>query len=944
MDIRLLGEVELRAAGHPTELGTPRQQAVLAALAVDAGRPVPIETVIDRVWGEAPPPEVRNVLYSHLSRIRRVLRRAGTGGPGGSVARRPAGYLLDVDPDVVDLHRFRRLVEQGRDPRRTDADRAAVLGEALRLWRGAPLAGLPGEWCEQVRRSWHRQRVDALVQWAQVELRLGHGAELIAVLSDLVVEYPLVEPLEAGLMRALSAAGREAEALDRYAAVRQRLADELGTDPGAQLRDLHQAILRGEARQARTARERTTVAPAQLPPDLTAFTGRDREMRRLDELAAPARSGAGGAGQPTIVVIDGTAGIGKTTLAVHWAHRVADRFPDGQLYLNLRGFDPTAAPLTPPEAVRGFLDAFEVPPERIPASFAAQVGLYRSVLARRRVLVVLDNARDAEHVRPLLPAAPGCLIIVTSRNRLPGLMVAEGAHPLTVGLPSAVEAGELFAGRAGQRRVAAESDAVAEIVRACARLPLALAMVAARAASHPEFSLAALADELRAARGGGLDAFTGADPGSDLRALFSWSYLQLNPPAARLFRLLGLHIGADITAAAAASLAGEEPRSARRSLAELAAAHLVTEHTPGRYALHDLLRAYAGELARAHDTESGRGAAIRRVLDHYLHAAHAAALLLNPHRHPIVLVPSRPGVTREHLAGAESAFAWFGAEHAVLMAALRHAASAGLDTHAWQLAWTLTTFCDRRGLWHDWAAVHEVALAAAHRGSDVAGQAHAHRGLALANSRLGRDDEAAAHLRQALDFFGRLGDDIGRAHTHLHLAWSWERHGGYQEAISHARQALALHRAAGNVAGQASVRNALGWFFTRLGNHRSALTHCEQALNLFRQLGSRVGEAASWDSLGHAHHHLGQHQHATTCFQHALALFEAQADRYQQAQTLIHLGDNHHAAGGRDSAHRAWRQALDILDDLGHHDAEQLRDRLDHTDQQDGGRHALLTT
>src|SRR5215470_13301295 len=397
-------------------------------------------------------------------------------------------------------------------------------------------------------------------------------------------------------------------------------------------------------------------------PAVAGFAGRVAELAaltsRLDE-------SAGASGTVVISAVDGMGGIGKTALAVCWAHQVAHRFPDGQLYVNLRGFDPAGPPMAPAEAVRAFLDAFAVPPERIPVGLEAQSSLYRSVLAGRRVLVVLDNARDAAQVRPLLPGSPGCFVLVTSRTRLTSLIAAEGARPLTVDLLSDTEARELLSQRLGPDQVAAEPGAVEEIIGLCARLPLALSVVAARAATHPGFALAVLAEELSRTRGG-LQAFEGGEVNDDVRAVLSWSYQRLDTEHARLFRLLGLHPGPDITAAAAASLAGADPARTQRALKELARCHLVAEQVPGRFGFHDLLRAYATELVHAEDTDVEHSGARRRMLDHYLHSANAANLLLKPRGEPIVLAAPVPGVVAEELADHAAALAWFEAEHAVL--------------------------------------------------------------------------------------------------------------------------------------------------------------------------------------------------------------------------------------------------------------------------------------
>ncbi len=655
------------------------------------------------------------------------------------------------------------------------------------------------------------------------------------------------------------------------------------------------------------------TVPRQLPTAVAGFVGRVAELATLtsllEESAAP--------GAVLIWAIGGTAGIGKTALAVYWAHNIADRFPDGQLYVNLRGFDPSGSPMTSAEALRGFLNAFEVPPERVPVSLDAQAALYRSLLVGRRVLIVADNARDAEQVRPLLPGSVGCVVVVTSRNRLTSLIAAEGARPLTLNMLTRGEARQLLSRRIGTDRVAAEPQAVEKIIGLCARLPLALGIVAARAAVHPGFSLDALASELRDAHCAGLGAFDGGDQTTDVRAVFSWSYRQLSTAAARLFRLLGLHPGPDTTAPAAASLTGLAQQTVRPLLAELALAHLITEHVMGRFTLHDLLRAYATEQAHTHDTEDEQQAAVQRMLDHYLHSAHTAAIWLHPRASPITLVPPLPGVVPQQLADDAAALTWFEAEYPVLLGAIKLAADTGQTAHAWQLPWTLVEFFARRGHWHDWVNVQHTALIAAQHGADRHGQAHAHRGLGQALSWLGRHDQAHTHLRQALRLFQELGDQTGQAHTHLALGWMLGYQGRPEEALPHAQQALSLSRATGRRLGQARALHSVGWNQALLGEHQQAVSSCELALTLFRELGDRRSESRTLDSLGYAHHHLGYHQQATAYFKQALGLYRELGDRHGQATTLNHLGDAHHATADLDAAREAWQNALDILEQLG---------------------------
>ncbi|MGI3197918.1 ATP-binding protein [Streptomyces sp. GLT-R25] len=625
--------------------------------------------------------------------------------------------------------------------------------------------------------------------------------------------------------------------------------------------------------------------------------------------------------------MSGTAGVGKTALAVHWARRAQNAFPDGQLYVNLRGFDPGGSVVSPAQAVRGFLDAFGVPVSRVPADLEAQTGLYRSLLAGRRVLVVLDNARDAEQVRPLLPGAPGCLALVTSRSRLTGLAAAEGAQLLTVGLLDPDEARDLLAGRLGADKLVAEPDAVREIVARCAGLPLALAIVAARAAAQPGLPLAALAAELRGADGR-LDALDGGEATSQVRAVFSWSYQALSTDAGRLFRLLGLHPGPDASLPVIAALAGLPSPRARVLLAELVRGHLLTEHAPGRYTFHDLLRAYAAELVATHDSDDVRHTAARRMLDHYLHTAHSADALLTPRPNPAPLPPARPGAAPEALSDHRQAQAWFTAEHPVLLAAVEQAAAAGFDVHTWRLASALTTFLDRHGYWRALTTVHTAALEAALRRGDKAGQADAHRGLGLAQDRLDRPDDARAHYLLALDLFGELANHGGQARIHQHLSRMSEALGHHEQALGHARHSLTHHRAADDRAGQSAALNHIGWILAQLGDHDKAFVHCHQALDLAQETGDLNGQAHIWDSLGYIHHHLGRYPQAVDCYRQAVDLFHQTGDRHSEAAGLLCLGDTHHSAADPDGARAAWTEALTVTGELGLPDTDPLRTDL----------------
>jgi tetratricopeptide (TPR) repeat protein len=768
----------------------------------------------------------------------------------------------------------------------------------------------------------------------------GHGLRVVPVLTDgarLPAEVELPGDI-AGLSRRQYVPLRRrytavdlAYLIERVTEADPGLARAVAEDQEPHAQNKSDSTVVGSVVQANTVQSgihahsgRPDVVPRQIPAAVAHFAGRSGELAALTGLV---RGRVATGGTVVISAVSGTAGVGKTALAVYWAHQVSDRFPDGQLYVDLRGFDPGGQVMAPAEAVRRFLDALGVPAERIPVDLHAQTALYRSLLAGKRVLVVLDNARDTAQVRPLLPGAPTCLVVVTSRNQLTGLIAADGAHPITVDLLTDDEARQLLARRLGTDRVTAEPAAVAEIITRCARLPLALALVAARAVIRSRAGLYILAEELRDTQDR-WEALTGDDPTSDVRAVLSWSYQALTPAAARLFRLLGLHPGPDLGAPAAASLAGVATNTVRPILAELTRASLLIEHTSGRYTFHDLLHAYATDLTHTTDPDQHRHAATHRILDHYLHTAHTADRLLDPIRDPITLTTPEPGATSQHLTDHQQALDWFTTEHPVLLAAIGRAATARFDTHIWQLAWTLGTFLDRRGQWHDLTAAGRAAVAATHRLADSVAEARAHRTLARAYIRLGRLDDAHIQLSHALDLAIKSNDQTGQAHTHYGLGYLWERRGGYPQALDHARQALDLFQAAGHQIGSARALNQVGWCHALFGEHQRALTACQQALTLHRDLDDRPGQAATWDSLGYAHHHLGQHAQAITCYRHALTLFRDLGDRYAEATILTHLGDTHQVTGNPRSAREAWQQALTILDDLHHPDADKIRTKL----------------
>src|SRR6266851_2130136 len=829
---RILGSLEVRTREGWRGIGAPKWRALLGALLLRPGQVVPTERLVDELWGDDAPPGARKLASGYVLRLRRLID-----DPDGRVlVTRSGGYQLLAAYRDLDAGQFEDLVTAGRKALvQDDAPQAAGhLAEALALWRGPALADVPpGPLVSAESDRLEELRLTALELRIEADRSCGRDAEVVAELRRLTAEHPLRERLWGELMRALHSSGRPAEALEVYAHAREVIADELGADPGPDLQQLHQRILAGdrasagplpaagegpaEVREPAAAVQTQPDVPRQLPAGVRHFVGRMEELQRLSGLLDEASS-AGGA--VVISAIGGTAGIGKTGLAVHWAHQNAEKFPDGQLYVNLRGFDPSGTPTAAATAMRGFLGALAVPPASVPDDLDAQAALYRSLLADRRMLIVLDNARDAGQVRPLLPGTASCPVLVTSRNQLAGLVAVDGAIPLTLGLLTPDEARELLSHRLGRERVPREEQAAGELTELCARLPLALNIAAARAVLRPGWPLAALVSELHGTRQR-LDPLTTGDSAADLRAVFSWSCHTLSTGAARMFRLLGLHPGPDISVPAAASLAALDRDQARRALDELTAAHLLTEHTRGRYTFHDLLRAFAAEQAHIHDTKAERCDARHRALDHYLCTGHAAFTVLYPGWIPLDLPRPVPGVAPEDLADQEQALTWSEAEHAVLVAATFWAAEGGFDSHAWQIPCGLGTIMERRAYCREWAIVSEVALGAAQRSGDLTGQAHSHHRLGQALLARGSYPEARIHLRQALALFDRLGDPARQGDIYVALSTMLSEERLFADAVTCAQRALDLYRATSHVAGQSIALNNIGWFEAQLGRYET---------------------------------------------------------------------------------------------------------------------------
>ena len=938
--------------------GQPRQLAVLGVLAMRANRVVSRGELVDAVWGEQPPASAEGGIYTYVAGLRRVLepdrplrapdrsRRA----PASVLVTAGGGYMLRLTPGSLDADCFEQLLSQVRALRaRGDlAGSARAVDEALALWRGPALAGVPGPFAEAERQRLGGLRTAAAEERADLLLAQGRSAEAVAELTVLAAEYPLRERARGLLMVGLYRSGRQADALQVFRDVRDRLADELGIDPSAELMHIHQQVLATdpaldgppEAPPAAPAAASLTPAPreapheapapAQVPPEAAGFAGRASELVWLHGMLPPdegeCTDGRVGDGEPAVAIVVGTAGVGKTTLAIRFARQVASHFPDGQLYVNLRGFDPSGAPADPETALRGFFEALGVPTRRVPATLEQQTALFRSLVDGKRMLLLLDNARSTEQVRPLLPGSPGCMVLITSRSQLTGLVAAEGARPLPLDLLSPAEALEFFTRRMGADRIAAEPAAATELIEQSARLPLALSVTCARAVTRPGVALGDLAAELRDARGR-LDALENDDVTTDLRAVFSWSYHRLSPQAARMFRLLGLHPGPDISAAAAVSLAGTTPTTARAALAELTGASLLVEDRCGRFGCHELLRAYAAERAMADETADQREKARGRLLDHYVRTARAGSARLYPGRSQVQPSPEKPHVIPEEFKTYEAVLGWFAAENRVLRAVHAMAFESGHDDSCWTLAWYWTPILLRSGQLPAVAALQRTSLACALRLRDPVALAHVHYELGHVSERLGDFEEGHAHLAQALDLFAMLGDEVNIAQTRHGLSALLNRQDRYAEALEHAKEGLRLRRLVATPAMVAYSENAVGWLYAHLGQYAEALRHCEHALELHRESGSRTGAADTLDSIAFVYERLGDTEQALAHYQEALDIYRNIGDPEGESRGLIMLGDVQFAAGQRSAAEHSWQQAVVVLSRIGG-DTAQVRERL----------------
>jgi DNA-binding SARP family transcriptional activator len=881
------------------------------------------------LWPERPPRSAPRVIRTYVSALRQSLDLSREDElprliPLGD------GYRLEVEPDDLDLLVFDDLAERGRRAL-SDGDTgvaAKLLDQALVLWRGEPAedVSVDGE-TGVVLAGLAERRLLAEEDRADAGLLLGHDAELISRLRLLVAANPLRERLWGQLMTALYRTGQQAAALDAYLQVRTRLVTELGVEPGPRLRELHQQILAGDTLPPGhpAALPVASVVPRQVPLDVSHFTGRASDLAQLDKsLTTP---GTDPPAPMVITVITGGPGHGKTALAIHWAHRVADRFPDGQLYASLRGYSPAGA-ASPLEVLARFLRALGADAKRIPGDLDEAAAMYRSLLDGKRFLIVLDNAASSGQVRPLLPAAPGCAVIVTSRDQLPGLTARDGAARISLGPLPGGDAVALLRAILGPDRADAELPAVADIAARCEFLPLALRIAADRATARPRQSLTALAAQLAAADDR-LDVLTSHDdPATSVRSVFSWSYRAQPADMQQMFRLAALLAGPDISIPAAAALTATSQAEARRLLEALAGTHLLEEDAPGRYRFHDLLRIYATEAARTDDSDAARAAAIQRALTWYLHTAEAASRQLEPGRRPTPIGAAPPHCKPLSFATYHQALAWCDAEHENLVAAIEQAAATRHDDVGWKLPVALFMFFTLRRRWAELRATMSVAAACAGRGGDQDGLAWASDCLGHAYLQLRESEEALRCYRLALSTRREIGDRRGECAALNNLGCIYEVTGQHSDAAHCYEQALAIASQMGNRYGEAIALSNLGESYHHLGRLAAALDCYMRSLTIIREFGGLQPEGQLLHQLGAAQLAAGQHRQAEETYREALAVRRRAGDRHGEAETLRDAGDLLYQLGRAGAAHASWQQALAAFEELGDPQADGLRARL----------------
>ncbi|MET9630870.1 BTAD domain-containing putative transcriptional regulator [Lentzea sp. NPDC006480] len=855
---QVLGEV--RVGGLPLIVKHKGALITLSLLLLHANEVVRTDTLIDDIWGEQVPRKPVEGLRSHLSRLRAALP------DDVALTRRAGGYALEVAPESVDVHHFRLLAAAGQH------------AEALALWRGEPFAGLRAPGLERARTALRGERLAVALDLNDARLRTGDHALVLASAQELAEEHPADERVARQLMRALADGGRQNDALRTFEILRTRLADELGTDPDQETRRLHQQLLTDSGK------------PRELPAAPWSFSARTAELAALtDALTSDG---------PRLVVISGPGGVGKTALALHWAHQNAALFPDGQLYVDLMGFTPAGHPVSPADALQRLLNRLGA--TTVPDTLDARAALFRSTVADQRVLLVLDNAADAAQITPLLPGTAACAVLITSRDHLHST-TTRGARLVPLATLTSSDGERLLADRIGANRVAAEPDAAAGLIEACAGLPLALAVVAGHVQARPKFPLTAFAEELRDASTR-LQALDLGAPETSLTAVLASSHRALDPAHARTFGLLAAVPGEDLSVSFVAALTDRSTVDVRTELRALERVSLAEEHVPGRWRMHDLVRLYGQEHAAPPDLAES----LHRLVNFALHSAHAADHVLNTFRRPITLPPAE--VEPLSFADTTAALFWFDAEHRTV-SALQEVAD---DEACWRLAWVLNSYYWARSRAHDDVAVNRAGVEAAERLGDQAVLAIAHLMLGQAWESVGECESAEHHLEIAGVHAKEIGDAWRASAVHRTLGKLARRREDYREALEQALLTLDVVRTLDDEAWESDAVTAVGWAAALCGEFGLAEEHLRVGLTMQIAIGDTDGEAHTTDSLGYVLNATGRHEESLPLFHRSIELLRRLGNEQYEARTLDHLGDALHALGQADDARESWRRAEEL--------------------------------
>jgi DNA-binding SARP family transcriptional activator len=937
--VRVLGPLRAFVGEREVKLGPPLQRALFAVLALRQNHVVYHAELVDALWGEELPNRPAGGVHTYVAGLRRAFEPGrGRRSPGGVIESRGSGYLLRIAPDAIDLVRFERLIAMARAAVSSGDLQTAErrYDEAIGLFDGVALGGVPGPFAAMQRDRLAEVRLGVIEDRIELLLALGRHAAVLGDLRTMTKEHPLRERAWVQLMLALYRAGRQADALAAFDAAREACTRELGLDPGPLLRDLRQRIVVADpglttatVAGAPTPVQAQARAPVRrdIPRDIEGFIGRDRE---IDRVLSSIDGFGGGPGQGSaprpvpplrVFAIDGMAGVGKTALAIRLAHRLADDYPDGQLYLDLHAHTDGQDPLTAAAALDKLLRAVGVPGERIPIDVQERAATWRAEIDGRRMLLVLDNAVGTAQVRPLLPGSAGSLVLITARRRLPGLQDCEFLS-LDV-LPDA-EAATLFAIAAGDVRPAAEPEATEAVVRICGNLPLAVQIAGARLRHREAWNVTYLLDRL------GDEDRRLAELRVDDRSVavaFGLSYRSQASKHRRIFRLLGLFPGPEFTARAAAALAGADVRETDEALEELVDAHLLEQPGAGRYRFHDLLGVFAARQCLAEETESDRRAAMKRLLDFYIITVDNAEELIRPQRLDRAERPSR-GRAEQRFDDRAAALAWLDAERAGLVPLVRAAGEHRLDDQGWQIARYLWGFFETRRLWADWIGCYELALPCARRAGDRLAEARILVGLGVCRHDLREYAEAIVHYHRALSLMREVGFRSGEAGTLTNLGNSYRRLGKTAESIACQEQSLEIFRESGDRVGTGIALANLGERYRDAGRFQESIDCQRQALEIFQEFGSRAMEGNVLDNLARTYQSMGRYDEAAQCGEQALAARRDAADRFGEAETLDCLGQIHQAAGRTVEARRQWSRALDLFDELDAPAAADVRARL----------------